>query len=169
MSSDGIEGSMSIIVWLLIWRFVLGIGIGTRPWGRLLRFDSNSRTCRSRLSSECSHLFGVCLPLSLDNCADFPPQIRSNSHAGKDADPRIHVPTFGAACSHPHSFDCGCQTAREHSIGCHSHTMYGRVPEDPRLNLEMGNRGWRHSGSYRDLVSSHDHRVSKIHGRRQKG
>ena len=29
MSSNGTEGSMSIIVWLLIWRFVLGIGIGT--------------------------------------------------------------------------------------------------------------------------------------------
>lgn len=29
MSSSGIEGSMSIIVWLLVWRFVLGIGIGS--------------------------------------------------------------------------------------------------------------------------------------------
>jgi PHS family inorganic phosphate transporter-like MFS transporter len=28
MSSPGVEGSMSIIVWLLVWRFVLGIGIG---------------------------------------------------------------------------------------------------------------------------------------------
>ncbi len=28
MSSNGIEGSMSVIVWLLVWRFVLGIGIG---------------------------------------------------------------------------------------------------------------------------------------------
>lgn len=28
MASNGIEGSMSVIVWLLIWRFVLGIGIG---------------------------------------------------------------------------------------------------------------------------------------------
>jgi PHS family inorganic phosphate transporter-like MFS transporter len=28
MSSNGIDGSMSLIVWLLIWRFVLGIGIG---------------------------------------------------------------------------------------------------------------------------------------------
>lgn len=28
MSSNGTEGSMSIIVWLLVWRFVLGIGIG---------------------------------------------------------------------------------------------------------------------------------------------
>jgi PHS family inorganic phosphate transporter-like MFS transporter len=28
MSSPGAEGSMSIIVWLLVWRFVLGIGIG---------------------------------------------------------------------------------------------------------------------------------------------
>jgi MFS transporter, PHS family, inorganic phosphate transporter len=29
MSSNGINGSMSIIVWLLIWRFFLGIGIGS--------------------------------------------------------------------------------------------------------------------------------------------
>ncbi|KAI9646419.1 hypothetical protein NHQ30_004411 [Ciborinia camelliae] len=29
MSSSGIEGSMSIIVWLLVWRFILGIGIGS--------------------------------------------------------------------------------------------------------------------------------------------
>lgn len=28
MASDGKDGSMSIIVWLLVWRFVLGIGIG---------------------------------------------------------------------------------------------------------------------------------------------
>lgn len=28
MSSPGVEGSMSIIVWLLFWRFALGIGIG---------------------------------------------------------------------------------------------------------------------------------------------
>jgi len=28
MSSNGIDGSMSLIVWLLVWRFVLGIGIG---------------------------------------------------------------------------------------------------------------------------------------------
>lgn len=28
MASDGVDGSMSLIVWLLIWRFVLGIGIG---------------------------------------------------------------------------------------------------------------------------------------------
>ncbi|KAH6666839.1 major facilitator superfamily domain-containing protein [Halenospora varia] len=28
MSSNGINGSMSIIAWLLVWRFVLGIGIG---------------------------------------------------------------------------------------------------------------------------------------------
>lgn len=28
MSSNGAEGSMSVIVWLLMWRFVLGIGIG---------------------------------------------------------------------------------------------------------------------------------------------
>jgi PHS family inorganic phosphate transporter-like MFS transporter len=28
MSSTGKEGSMSLIVWLLVWRFVLGIGIG---------------------------------------------------------------------------------------------------------------------------------------------
>lgn len=28
MSSTGTEGSMSIIAWLLVWRFVLGIGIG---------------------------------------------------------------------------------------------------------------------------------------------
>jgi len=28
MASNGTEGSMSIIVWLLFWRFVLGIGIG---------------------------------------------------------------------------------------------------------------------------------------------
>ncbi|KAK0102539.1 Inorganic phosphate transporter pho84 [Cadophora gregata] len=28
MASNGIHGSMSIIVWLLVWRFVLGIGIG---------------------------------------------------------------------------------------------------------------------------------------------
>lgn len=28
MSSNGIEGSMSVIVWLLVWRFALGIGIG---------------------------------------------------------------------------------------------------------------------------------------------
>jgi len=28
MSSNGTEGSMSVIAWLLVWRFVLGIGIG---------------------------------------------------------------------------------------------------------------------------------------------
>ena len=28
MCSNGISGSVSIIVWLLIWRFVSGIGIG---------------------------------------------------------------------------------------------------------------------------------------------
>ncbi|RDW82504.1 MFS general substrate transporter-58 [Coleophoma cylindrospora] len=28
MSSNGTQGSMSVIVWLLVWRFVLGIGIG---------------------------------------------------------------------------------------------------------------------------------------------
>jgi PHS family inorganic phosphate transporter-like MFS transporter len=28
MSSNGTEGSMSVIVWLLVWRFALGIGIG---------------------------------------------------------------------------------------------------------------------------------------------
>lgn len=28
MSSNGTEGSMSVIVWLLVWRFVMGIGIG---------------------------------------------------------------------------------------------------------------------------------------------
>lgn len=28
MASTGAHGSMSIIVWLLVWRFVLGIGIG---------------------------------------------------------------------------------------------------------------------------------------------
>lgn len=28
MSSPGVNGSMSFIVWLLVWRFALGIGIG---------------------------------------------------------------------------------------------------------------------------------------------
>jgi PHS family inorganic phosphate transporter-like MFS transporter len=28
MASNGTEGSMSVIVWLLVWRFVMGIGIG---------------------------------------------------------------------------------------------------------------------------------------------
>ncbi len=28
MASSGVHGSMSIIVWLLVWRFVLGVGIG---------------------------------------------------------------------------------------------------------------------------------------------
>jgi PHS family inorganic phosphate transporter-like MFS transporter len=28
MASNGIDGSMSIFVWLAVWRFVLGIGIG---------------------------------------------------------------------------------------------------------------------------------------------
>ena len=28
MSSTGINGSMSLITWLLVWRFILGIGIG---------------------------------------------------------------------------------------------------------------------------------------------
>ncbi len=28
MSSNGVNGSMSVITWLLVWRFVLGIGIG---------------------------------------------------------------------------------------------------------------------------------------------
>lgn len=31
MASPGVNGSMSFIVWLLVWRFVLGIGIGKRP------------------------------------------------------------------------------------------------------------------------------------------
>jgi PHS family inorganic phosphate transporter-like MFS transporter len=30
MSSTGSNGSMSLIVWLLVWRFALGIGIGKR-------------------------------------------------------------------------------------------------------------------------------------------
>ena len=28
MASNGTEGSMSVIVWLLVWRFVTGLGIG---------------------------------------------------------------------------------------------------------------------------------------------
>lgn len=41
MASNGTEGSMSVIVWLLVWRFVMGIGIGKRK----LMLASSSSAC----------------------------------------------------------------------------------------------------------------------------
>lgn len=51
MASNGIDGSMSVIVWLLVWRFVVGIGIGAEQvhLSSLIPFHqydrSNASTC----------------------------------------------------------------------------------------------------------------------------
>jgi len=56
MASNGIEGSMSIIVWLLIWRFVLGIGIGTMNSHPSNQTQAKVFQHRSRLSAQCCNL-----------------------------------------------------------------------------------------------------------------
>lgn len=70
MSSNGIEGSMSIIVWLLVWRFVLGIGIGTPSSSALFDFGADSALDRCRLSLERSDLLGVRPALNFLGCTD---------------------------------------------------------------------------------------------------
>ncbi|KAF7903880.1 hypothetical protein EAF00_001214 [Botryotinia globosa] len=50
MSSSGIEGSMSIIVWLLVWRFVLGIGIGSHyPLSSVITAEFAPHKLRGRM------------------------------------------------------------------------------------------------------------------------
>ncbi|KAM3077243.1 hypothetical protein ACMFMG_003293 [Clarireedia jacksonii] len=50
MSSNGIEGSMSVIVWLLVWRFALGIGIGADyPLSAVLTAEFAPRKLRGKM------------------------------------------------------------------------------------------------------------------------